>query len=312
MLKKRFSAIIVFLLIISLIVSPKNFFGVIPVFAQTTDVIPGLISQVSETNLVNVATTLVNQYGPRREDAYRPFTDNQCTVSTTIVYPKTTIEMSSDYVKGLFEGMGYSTDSITLEPVTYGTNLIGHNVFVTKVGSVYPNVYIEFAAHMDSTEVSPGGADNSSGSSAVIEIARVLKDYPNRYSMRFILWVGEEYNSARDTAYYGSQVHVQQALARGEQIKAGLNMDHIGSTDRVHPTNYLNEISYNNTESERIANIFGSVVTEYGIQMGFDKLGAVQNSDQRSYWDAGQIAVSSAGGSFTYPDPYYHSCGDTL
>ena len=144
--------------------------------------------------------------------------------------------MSSEDVKGLFEGMGYLPTSITMEAVPEGA---GHNVYVTKVGSTYPNVYIEFSAHLDTINGTPGGNDNASGSTAVIELARVLKDYPNRYSMRFILWVAEEYDFSRGVAYYGSTYHVQQALACGEQIKAGLVMDHIGwpdSSDR-----YMNE-----------------------------------------------------------------------
>ena len=32
-----------------------------------------------------------------------------------------------------------------MEEVTYGTNLVGHNVYVTKVGSTYPNIFIEFS-----------------------------------------------------------------------------------------------------------------------------------------------------------------------
>ena len=313
MLKKKYSAVMAILLIIVVIVDPENLFKT-PVFAQTTDVIPDLISQVSETNLINVSTTLVTQYGPRRNDTYSPFIDDQCTVSTTIIYPKPTIEMSSDYVKGLFEGMGYPAGSITMEEVTYGNELIGHNVYVTKVGSTYPNVYIEIAAHMDTVETSPGGSDNSTGSSAVIEIARVLKDYSNRYSMRFIVWVGEEYDPDRDTSYLGSEVHVQNVLARREQIKAGLNLDHIGVADPDDPTGYMNQMSYNSAESERIANIFDAVLTEYGIAMGFEKWGAIQNSDQWSYWDAGLTAVSSAGASLTTPhlDPYYHTCADTV
>jgi Zn-dependent M28 family amino/carboxypeptidase len=75
-------------------------------------------------------------------------------------------------------------------------------------------------------------------SSSVIELARVLKDYPNRYSMRFILWAAEEYSNQRSAAFYGSSYHVQQALARGEQIKAGLVMDHIGWPYPGDPTGY--------------------------------------------------------------------------
>ncbi|GIK40303.1 MAG: hypothetical protein BroJett011_41360 [Chloroflexota bacterium] len=275
--------------------------------AQTGDPIPGYLSQISSANLVTVASDLVNLYGPRREDTYSPYITGTCTASST-VYPKSTIEMSSDYVKGLFEAMGYPPASITMETVPNGA---GHNVYVTKVGSAYPNIFIEFSGHLDSVAGSPGGADNASGSTAVIELARVLKDYPNRYSMRFALWVGEEYSVQRGAAYYGSTYHVQQALARGEQIKVGLVMDHIGWAYPSDPTGYMNQISYIDTESERIANMFNQVRTDYGIVIGFGKDYGIQNSDEHSYWNNGQTAVSSGGG-WLYYRPNYHSCGDNV
>jgi VCBS repeat-containing protein len=277
------------------------------VSAIAADPIPGYIAQINSSNLVTVATELVTQYGPRREDTYTPYIDGNCTFGDT-VYPKTTIEMSADYVKALFEAMGYPSASITVEQLPGNA---GQNVYVTKLGSTYPNVYIEFSGHMDTVPDSPGGADNASGSTAVIELARVLKDYPNRYSMRFILWAAEEYSVQRGVAYYGSSYHVQQALARGEQIKAGLVMDHIGWPYPSDPTGYMNEISYNGSDSERIADLFNQVRTDYGIVIGYGKDQAIQNSDEHSYWNFGQTAVSSGGG-WLYYRPNYHSCGDTL
>jgi hypothetical protein len=275
--------------------------------AQTADPIPDYLNQVNSANLVSVATDLVTLYGPRREDTYSPYVNGNCTVGTT-VYPKSTIEMSADYVKGRFEAMGYAPTSITMETVPGGA---GHNVYVTKVGSTYPNVYIEFSAHIDTVAGSPGGNDNASGSTAVIELARVLKDYPNRYSMRFALWVAEEYSVQRGVAFYGSTYHVQQALARGEQIKAGLVMDHIGWPYPSDPTGYMNEVSYLGAESERIADLFNQVRSEYDIVIGFGKDQAIQNSDEHSYWNQGQTAVSSGGG-WLYYRPNYHVCGDTV
>lgn len=303
----RYSFVLVLLL--SLIASQLPLGKTIPAQAQSSDPIPNLISQVNITNLSNVASTLVTQYGPRHEFYNRPYVDLNCTLSSSIIYPKNNIEMAADYVKGLFDAMGYPAGAITMELVPQGA---GHNVYVTKIGSVYPNVFIEFSGHMDSVDGSPGGSDNASGATAVIEMARVLKDYPNRYSMRFVLWVGEEYSTQRGAAYYGSNYHVQQLLARGEKIKAGLVMDHIGWSDPTDPTGYFNGVSYNpsDPESLRITNLFNQVKSDYGISMGFAGYQAIYNSDEHSYWNYGQTAVSSGGGWLTY-HPNYHSCADT-
>jgi hypothetical protein len=279
--------------------------GIFSVAAQTGDPIPGYINQINSTNLINVATDLVTLYAPRRDDTYSPYISGTCILSST-VYPKTTIEMSADYVKARFEAMGYAPSAITMEAVPGNA---GHNVYVTKVGSTYPNVFIEFGAHMDTVPGSPGGNDNASGSTAVVELARVLKDYPSRYSLRFVLYVAEEYEVRRGAAFYGSAYHVQQILARGEQIKAALVMDHIGWPYPSDPTGYFNEVSYIDAESNRIANLFNQVRTDYGISIGFGKDQGIQNSDEHSYWNAGLTAVSSGGGWLFYR-PNYHECGD--
>jgi hypothetical protein len=109
--------------------------------AQTGDPIPNYLSQINSANLSAVATDLVTLYGPRREDVFSPYVDGNCTVSST-VYPKSTIEMSADYIKGRFEAMGYPSEAITMEQLPGSA---GHNVYVTKVGSTYPNDYIEFS-----------------------------------------------------------------------------------------------------------------------------------------------------------------------
>ena len=74
--------------------------------ATTSDPIPSLIDQLSITNLTNMATVLVQDYGPRRHDVYSPFMDDSCEVSAT-VYPNSTIEMTASYVRSLFLAMGY-------------------------------------------------------------------------------------------------------------------------------------------------------------------------------------------------------------
>ena len=271
--------------------------------ATQDDPISDYIAQISPTNLTAVATDLVTLYGPRRPDIYSPYINANCNLGTT-VYPKSNIQMSSDYVKGLFESMGYSPTLITMEEVPGG---IGQNIYVTKVGSTYPNTYIEFGAHLDTVSGTPGGADNASGSTAVIELARVLKGYPNRYSMRFALWVGEELGVSAS----GSFFHIQQALSRGEIIKAGLNMDQIGWPDPTDPTGFMNEIWYDGSEAEHIADLFNQVRLDYGIDIGWKKTPGLGNSDEHAYWNLGQTAVSSAGGFGTY-HPNWHDCSDTV
>jgi hypothetical protein len=281
--------------------------NVISLTPQTSDPIPGYLQQIAAANLSTVATDLVTLYGPRREDAFSPYIDGACTSSGTI-YSMSTVDMAADYIKSQFLSMGYPPVSMTVETLPDGA---GQNVSVTKIGNTFPDVFIEFGAHYDTVAGSPGGVDNASGTTAVMELARVLKDYPNRYSMRFILFAAEEYSSRRGAAYYGSDIHVQQALARGEQFKAGLVMDLIGFPNPGDPTGYMNDLSYSDAESQRIADLFDQVRTQYGIVIGFRKSLGILSSDEHAYWENGQVAVSSGGGSVYYR-PNYHGCGDTV
>jgi hypothetical protein len=164
------------------------FFGVTApaALAQGDSPIPGYLASVSSANLASTASYLVS-LGPRRNDSFQVYVDAYCTLSSASFYPVSTIEKSSEYVRNLFLAMGYSSGAITMEEVPGG---VGHNVYVTKIGSVFPGTFIEIGAHLDTVRGSPGGSDNAAARAAVIELARVLKDYPNRHSRRFALGVG--------------------------------------------------------------------------------------------------------------------------
>jgi hypothetical protein len=305
--KQLCSIILLTMLMISFTFTPSSLTTPLVSAKPLKDTISNLLLLVDGSHLQTYATGLV-AYGPRRAEVYQSFIDDQCTYSG-VDYPKSTIEMSSDYVKNQFLAMGYSESQITMENVPNGLGSWGHNVYVTKIGTAYPNYFVEFGGHIDTQPGTPGGNDNASGAASVMELARVLKDYPNRYSMRFALWVAEEITVPGPGADY----HVKQALLRGEKIKAGLNIDSTGWGDTPVggvPT-YMNEVWYNDAESSRIDDLFNSVRTEYSIPIGFRKTLATITSDERGYWMNGQTAVTSVGGWSTY-HPNFHGCGDTV
>ncbi len=75
------------------------------------------------------------------------------------------------------------------------------NVYVTKVGTRYPDRMFIVSAHMDSFNTesedqsfAPGANDDGSGTSIILEAARVFAsaDIRTEYSIRFIFWNAEE------------------------------------------------------------------------------------------------------------------------
>ncbi|MCX7021734.1 MAG: M28 family peptidase [bacterium] len=74
------------------------------------------------------------------------------------------------------------------------TNVIGE-----RRGTSRPDEYVYSTAHYDSTshdsdpmELAPGANDNGSGSTALLELARVLVPYDNRRTLRFAFFDAEE------------------------------------------------------------------------------------------------------------------------
>ena len=189
-------------------------------------------------------------------------------------YAENNLDRAADYAKGVLDAMGYTA---VLETVSG----YGHNVVATKIGTVYPNIYIEFGAHLDTKPGTPGGNDNGSGSAAVMELARVLKDYPSRYSMTFALWVGEETGG-----FAGAYYHIDQMLAAGKQIKAGLNLDNMGQIGAGNI--YRNDVWTNNAASLHIWDIFNQVNTQYSLGLTLvNNANRTACSDGHAYWATG-------------------------
>ena len=193
------------------------------------------MGQVSQTNLENLIGKLVTEWGPRNANVRQPTQGDACAASTTFgPYTRSTLDLASDYMHAYFEGLGYPVT----EEVINGTGgnaggwgsinvaWTGRNVIATKIGTRFPNEFIEVGAHLDTQPWTPGAGDNATGIGVVAELARVLKDYPTNYSIRFISYVGHEQGAYNE----GSVYHLGQALGRGEKIKAGLVIDAVGWT----------------------------------------------------------------------------------
>ena len=82
------------------------------------------------------------------------------------------------------------------------------NIYATKVGTRFPDRMFIISGHMDSFNTesedqsfAPGANDDASGTSIVLEAARVFADFETAYSIRFILWNAEEIGLVGSEAY---------------------------------------------------------------------------------------------------------------
>ncbi len=125
---------------------------------------------------------------------------------------------SRDWIASKFVEFGY--DSIAIDSFIANSTQC-QNVVAYKIGDYLPEHHVIIGAHRDAVSGSPGADDNGSGTAAVLEMARILKDIPTDLSFVFILFDGEE------QGLNGSYHYAEEANARGDSIVYMLNLDMI-------------------------------------------------------------------------------------
>ncbi len=188
------------------------------------------------------------------------------------------------------------------------------NIVATLPGTVSQAPECVLVAHYDSycynadrSLTAPGANDNASGVSAVLEAARIARNYRFACTLRFVAV------SAEEQGMIGSNHYALQAFNDGCKIKGVVNADMIGNpttTDmaRLVLSTYLapnhlldSAIAVNQRHHLGITLttcLDNTAASDYGpfAVMGFDAL---------------NIAEGSANDIWLGADPYYHTRGDT-
>jgi len=128
------------------------------------------------------------------------------------------------WIKNKYISYGYSASQIVEDPFTFGSTS-SKNLVITKTGTVYPNKYVIICGHFDSI-YGPGVNDNGSGTSIILEAARILRNVPTEYSIKFIHFSGEE-QGLQGSSHYVNEVAYQNGT-RVLDIKLVFNLDQVG------------------------------------------------------------------------------------
>ncbi len=131
------------------------------------------------------------------------------------------------YAVDHFTALGYQPEVIDV-PVINGTT--SHDVIAVKPGSSKLTVLV--GAHMDSYGVSPGGNDNGSGSAAVLELARALKEVDLVPTVVLVLFGQEEPigDGNADHHHFGSRRYLaQMTVGEKADLAAMISLDMIGN-----------------------------------------------------------------------------------
>jgi len=86
---------------------------------------------------------------------------------------------------------------------------------------------IVIGAHYDSAPGAPGANDNGSGTAALIELARLFRDWKPKHTLRLAFFVNEEPPYFKGPAM-GSKVYADDLVKRGERIAAMFSLETVG------------------------------------------------------------------------------------
>lgn len=158
-----------------------------------------------------------------------------------------------NWIKNKYLAYGYTASQIEESPFTYGS-VSSKNLIITKTGTLYPNKFVIICGHFDTIN-GPGVNDNGSGTSIILEAARILKNVPTEYSIKFIHFSGEEQGLIGSSHYVNNVVY--QGGVRKLDIKLVFNLDQVGGVKgNNNNTVYCDEdqggVSSNNSASAAV------------------------------------------------------------
>jgi hypothetical protein len=207
-------------------------------------------------------------------------------------------KLASSYLFDTYKSFGY-TPEFQWFPRAEAAGGQTANVVATLKGTTNPELVYVVSSHYDSVAIGPGADDDTSGTAALLETARILAGHPQPATIVFASFTGEE------SGLLGSREFVRRAVADKVRIVGALNNDMVGWAN----DNRLdNTIRYSNAG---IRDIQHGAAMQFTNLITYDAL-YYKNTDAHAYYEAyGDIV----GGIGSYPllgSPHYHQSHDTL
>jgi len=201
-----------------------------------------------------------------------------------------------EYLTTTLKSFGYSPELQSFEPQR---GVSSANVLVRIEGTTDSDLTCVVSSHFDSSRRGPGADDNTSGTAALLEAARVLAGSSFPLSIELAFFTGEE------SGLLGSREYVRRAVESDKRIVCALNNDMVGWAND-HKLD--NTIRYSNPGIRDIqhgaAMIFSDLIT-------YDAL-YYKSTDAHAYYE---VYGDIVGGIGSYPvlgNPNYHQATDRL
>jgi Peptidase family M28 len=181
---------------------------------------------------------LTNVPGQSHQGALPPLTDEERALAATLKRHIETIaarehnirhydelEKVATYLEATLKSYGYAVGR--QEYVADGKTVRNIDAAIEPAAGTADPEVIVVGAHYDSAQDTPGANDNASGTAAVLELARLLKDLQSRNRIRFALFVNEEppYFQTRDM---GSLRYAKTLVEHKERVIAMYSLETLG------------------------------------------------------------------------------------
>ncbi len=155
--------------------------------------------------------------------------DTQLEAFQTRYIYSTPVMDARDWLVAKFQEFGYA--DVSYDTFTYNGQQC-HNVICVKPGSAEPDKVIVIGGHYDSINFdsdalvfAPGADDNASGTTVVLELARILKNVDTKKTIVFVAF------SAEEVGLVGSEVIANRMYNDGVDIEVMLNFDMVAYTE---------------------------------------------------------------------------------
>lgn len=207
-------------------------------------------------------------------------------------------KLASAYLFETYKSFGYEPEFQWFSP----RGALGGqsaNVVATLKGTVHPELVYVASSHYDSVASGPGADDDSSGTAALLETARILAKHPQPATIVFASFTAEE------SGLLGSREFIRRAVAQNTKLVGALNNDMIGWAN---DHRLDNTIRYSNPG---IRDIQHAAAMQFTNLITYDAL-YYKSTDAAAYYEAYGDIVGGIGSYPVLGNPHYHQPHDLL
>ncbi len=207
-----------------------------------------------------------------------------------------------EYLVNSYRSFGYSDVRVQEFEARAAVNqptIATANILAVLPGTTHPELVYVISSHFDSRAQGPGADDNTSGTSALLEAARVLANRPQAATIVFASLTGEE------SGLLGSREFVRQAKASDMQLAGVLNNDMVGWAN---DQRLDNTIRYSNPG---IRDIQHAAAMQFSNLITYDAF-YYKSTDAQAFYDGYGDVVGGIGSYPVLGNPHYHQPHDVL